>query len=485
MTRKFYNTLAIKLTLIIEILLVLGIAATTYINVNREMKNVNEELSVRKNMTTALIQRAFTTLNQKDFADWVENIYALRPGDSEYNLDLVYVSVLHNQEEVIYSSHNPRFAATAADGSALKPKEYYRIKAPNLDHVSVYVTEPGTTRAKYMVSVGYSVAGLNAVTRRSVISAVVISAVLIILGLVISVAISFGWTRPVAKLVGGMSRVQEGDFDFRLPVRRHDEFGKLAFNYNLMADGLKDREFIKTTFKRYVTKQVAEQILENRAEIKLAGEKREVTVLFSDIEGFTELSERVEPTEVVSMLNEYFALMIDIIFQYEGALDKFLGDGIMAYWNAPLDQNHSAVKACIAALEMQTALHDFNRKRVALGKDQLYAGIGINTGEAVAGNIGSEKKMEYTVIGDNVNLAQRIEVKTGRGQTLISESTYEEVEKYVFATPLPPERVKGKSKPVRLYLLHGLNNEARRFVKSERANSLIIEPGKVNGPTQG
>ncbi len=292
-------------------------------------------------------------MDENDFANWVKNTYALRSGDSEYNLDIVYVLVLRGQEEVIYSSHNPGFAAVAGDGSPLNPREYYRIKAPNLDHVSVYVTEPGTTRAKYMLSVGYSVAGLNAVARRSVISAVAISVVLLMVGLVISVAISFGWTRPVARLVKGMSRVHDGDFDFRLPVRRRDEFGKLALNYNLMADGLKDREFIKSTFKRYVTKQVAEQILENRAEIKLAGEKRIVTVMFSDIEGFTELSERAEPTEVVSMLNEYLAVMIDIIFLYEGALDKFLGDGIMAYWNAPLDQNHSAVKACIAALEMQ------------------------------------------------------------------------------------------------------------------------------------
>jgi class 3 adenylate cyclase len=479
MARRFYNTLAIKLTLIIEVLLLLGIAATTFINVSREMKNVNEELSVRKNITTALIQRAFTTLDEDDFADWVKNTYALKSGDSEYNLDIVYVLVLRGREEVIYSSHNPRFAAVAGDGSPLEPSEYYRIKAPNLDHVSVYVTEPGTTRAKYMLSVGYSVAGLNAVARRSVISAVAISIVLITLGLIISVAISFGWTRPVARLVKGMSRVHDGDFDFRLPVRRRDEFGKLAFNYNIMADGLKDREFIKSTFKRYVTKQVAEQILENRAEIKLAGEKRDVTVLFSDIEGFTELSEKVEPTEIVSMLNEYFAVMIDIIFLYEGALDKFLGDGIMAYWNAPLDQNHSAVKACIAALEMQAALEKFNGKRAESGKDPLYAGIGINTGEAVAGNIGSEKKMEYTVIGDNVNLAQRIEVKTGRGQVLISESTYKEVNEYVHATPLPPERVKGKSEPVLLYLLHGLNEEGIRFVKSEQDERLITSSGEV------
>jgi adenylate cyclase len=165
--------------------------------------------------------------------------------------------------------------------------------------------------------------------------------------------------------------------------------------------------------------------------------------------------------------------MIDIIFQYEGALDKFLGDGVMAYWNAPLDQDHAPLKAAIAAVEMQHAIADFNKRRIAAGKEPVYAGIGISTGEAVAGNIGSEKKMEYTVIGDKVNLAQRLESQTDRGQILICGATYQLIKDYIYATPLPPSRLKGKSEPVQMYVLHGLNKKAAPFVAGDRTDFIM------------
>jgi adenylate cyclase len=178
---------------------------------------------------------------------------------------------------------------------------------------------------------------------------------------------------------------------------------------------------------------------------------------------------------VVALLNEYLAIMIDIIFMYEGALDKFLGDGVMAYWNAPLDQDHAPLKAALAAAEMQKAIAEFNKKRVAEGKEPVYAGIGITTGEVVAGNIGSEKKMEYTVIGDKVNLAQRIEGQTDRGQILMDNTTYLHVKDYCFATPLPPSRVKGKKDPVQIYVMHALNRRAEPFVAGGGAD-LLLEP---------
>jgi class 3 adenylate cyclase len=290
---------------------------------------------------------------------------------------------------------------------------------------------------------------------------------------VVAVAVSVTWTRPVKELAAGLARVQEGDFDYRLEERRRDELGRLAHDFNLMTEGLRDREFVKNTFKRYVTKQVAEKILSQKDAISLEGENREVTVLFSDLEGFTAFSERHEPHEVVALLNEYLAIMIDIIFMYEGALDKFLGDGVMAYWNAPLDQDHAPLKAALAAAEMQHAIAEFNKKRVAEGKEPVYAGIGITTGEVVAGNIGSEKKMEYTVIGDKVNLAQRIEGQTDRGQILMDNTTYVQIKDYCFATPLPPSRVKGKKDPVQIYVVHAFNRRAEPFVAGGRADLLL------------
>ncbi len=145
----------------------------------------------------------------------------------------------------------------------------------------------------------------------------------------------------------------------------------------------------------------------------------------------------------------------------------------MAYWNAPLDQDHAPLKCALAALEMQDAIGAFNKKRVAEGKEPVYAGIGITTGVVVAGNIGSEKKMEYTVIGDKVNLAQRIEGQTDRGQILVDGTTYARIKDYSYATPLPPSRLRGKKDPVRIYVLHGLDRRAKPFVASGRTDLLL------------
>lgn len=470
---KFRNTLALKLTLVVEAVIILAIVTVAAVNLWRELGRIDDDARARMNLTVALIQRAFTTLERDQLETWLREIYRLRFNTADYDLTPVYVLVLRGQEEVVVASSNPRIPVVDAAGRKLEPLHYYKIDAPNLGRVNAHVTDPATGKSRYMISVGYSVAGLNSLVEREILTAAGVAGVFIVAGLAVAVAVSVTWTRPVKELAAGLARVREGDFGYRLELGRRDELGRLARDFNVMAEGLLDREFVKNTFKRYVTKQVAEKILSQKGAISLAGEKREVTVLFCDLEGFTTFSERHEPQEVVALLNEYLAMMIDIIFSYEGALDKFLGDGVMAYWNAPLDQDHAPLKCTLAAVEMQDAIGTFNKKRVAAGKDPVYAGIGITTGEVVAGNIGSEKKMEYTVIGDKVNLAQRIEGQTDRGQILIDNTTYLRIKDLCFATPLPPSRVRGKKEPVQTYVLHALNRKAAPFVAGGRTDLLL------------
>jgi class 3 adenylate cyclase len=470
---KFRKTLAFKLTLVIEAVIILAIVTVTAVHLYRELSRIDDDARARMNLAVALIERAFHTLERDQFDGWVQEIYRLRFNTADYDLTPVYVLVLRGQEEVVVASSNPRIPVTDAAGHKLEPLEYYKIDVPNLARVNAHLTDPATGQARYLLSVGYSIAGYNWLIEREILTAGVVAGIFILAGLVVAVAVSVRWTRPVQALARGLGRVQEGDFDYRLPVRRRDELGRLAHDFNLMTEGLRDREFVKTTFKRYVTKQVAEKILSQKDAISLAGEKREVTVLFSDLEGFTPFAERHEPHEVVTLLNEYLAIMIDVIFLYEGALDKFLGDGVMAYWNAPLDQDHAPLKAAIAATEMQAAIATFNKGRLARRQEPVYAGIGITTGEVVAGNIGSEKKMEYTVVGDKVNLAQRIEGQTDRGQILVDTTTYSRIKDFCFATPLPPSRLKGKRDPVEIYVLHGLNRAAERHIASGRTDFLV------------
>ncbi|MDP7422858.1 MAG: adenylate/guanylate cyclase domain-containing protein, partial [bacterium] len=224
---------------------------------------------------------------------------------------------------------------------------------------------------------------------------------------------------------------------------------------NYMVDGLRERDRIKDTFQRYVTRQVADEILSGREQVHLSGEKREVTILFSDIRGFTSMSETLRPEQVVSLLNEYLSLMIDVIFKYEGTLDKFIGDGIMALFGAPIVHDNDPERAVRTALEMQRKMSELNNRRTSRREQAIYIGIGINTGEVVAGNIGSSKRMEYTVIGDHVNVAARIESQTTGGQVLISENTYHKIRDKFSIRELPPTRVKGKEIPIKMYEVLG------------------------------
>ncbi len=219
-----------------------------------------------------------------------------------------------------------------------------------------------------------------------------------------------------------------------------------------------EKKVIRTMFQRYVSSQVVDSLLQHPEAIKLGGEKRYLTVFFSDIRGFTSMSENLQPEEVVQILNEYLTKMIEIIFKYNGTLDKFMGDAIMAIWGAPTGQEKHAEFALRAAVGMRESLEQLQKKWRAEGKKSIAVGMGINTGNVVVGNMGSEQFADYTVIGDDVNLAARLEQNAGPGQILISEATYNIVKDIVVAKKLQPLKVKGKEKPLNVYEVAGLKN---------------------------
>jgi len=198
---------------------------------------------------------------------------------------------------------------------------------------------------------------------------------------------------------------------------------------------------------------------ERLAEVKKGGELRDTTVLFTDIRGFTAMSESAAPQHVVDMLNEYFELMVEIIFKYQGTLDKFIGDEIMVLYGAPLVQPDATVRAVRTALEMQLALEEFNRTTIAEGNDPIRVGIGINSGEVVAGYMGSSKTMEYTAIGDTVNTASRLCSIARAGEIIVSEPTWERVREFFEGQPLPPAKLKGKAHALQIYSITGIRKQ--------------------------
>jgi adenylate cyclase len=207
----------------------------------------------------------------------------------------------------------------------------------------------------------------------------------------------------------------------------------------------------RQALERFLSSNIVEKILANPNEIHLGGENQTVTILFSDIRGFTRMSEHMEPHAVVELLNEYFSEMTDIIFDSGGTLDKYLGDGIMAVYGAPIPKPDDALRAAKTAIEMQRALSALNRNWESRGQQALRMGVGVNTGPVTAGNIGSSKRMDYTVIGDAVNLASRLCSNAAGEQILVSESTYAQLDGRIAGRRLEPIRVKGKETPVELY----------------------------------
>jgi len=211
------------------------------------------------------------------------------------------------------------------------------------------------------------------------------------------------------------------------------------------------RRRVTDLFGRYVSPEIVRALLSRSetAPLELGGEQREITVLFADIRGFTAFSERLSPRRVVEVLNQHLARMTEVVFEHGGTVDKFTGDGLMVLFNAPLSQADHAARAVRAALALQAGTQQMN-------DDSLQYGIGIHTGEAVVGNVGSRRRLEYTAIGDTVNLAARLEEQAAPGQILISRATYEQVRGLVQAREIGPLRVRGRQEPVVVYQVLGL-----------------------------
>ena len=229
----------------------------------------------------------------------------------------------------------------------------------------------------------------------------------------------------------------------------------------LAVEDISDVSKVKNTFKRYVSKQVVDELLGDNAKLNLGGEQREVTILFTDIRGFTSMSEKMEPERVVTTLNEYFSDMIDIVFKHNGTLDKIIGDELMVLYGAPISGENDTQRAVETAVEMQGKIEELNKERKKRKEPPILVGAGINKGLVVSGNIGSRDLMDYTVIGDTVNVASRLCAAAGPGEIMVSESVYKTSHKTFSFQRLNPIRVKGKEKRVPVFLITDKKSKQR------------------------
>ena len=263
--------------------------------------------------------------------------------------------------------------------------------------------------------------------------------------------------RSIQKISQKAARVAQGNYGDPLPVCSQDEIGQLTRTFNDMVTGLKERDFVTTTFGRYVDPEIARKLLQRPEASRLGGEKREVVVLFADIRGFTPLAEGLSPEATIHLLNRFFSEMIEVIQQHHGIIVDFLGDAIVAFFD-PLDEplHRTMRQALRCSLEMQQAMNKVNVPDGKIVVPAISMGIGLHAGDVVVGNIGSEKRAQYGIIGSAVNLASRIQTQAQGGEVVISASIYGQVRQELLVKRQFDTQLKGIQGPITLYVIDNL-----------------------------
>lgn len=277
----------------------------------------------------------------------------------------------------------------------------------------------------------------------------------LLVGFIIARILSKKMSKDLDSICKCVEAIATGNLEARTSLHSKDEIAELGNAINDMAKQLQEKERMKVSFGKYVSSYVLDKIVKTESVAQLEGETKKITVLFSDIRNFTTLSEFQSPTDVVAFLNNYFEKMIEIIFKHQGTLDKFIGDGMMVEFGAPLDDPNQEYNAVVAAIKMQQMVKALCLEWKGTKYENIKVGIGIHTGTAVIGNIGSSQRMEFTAIGDTVNVASRLEFATKETQKdiIISEATYNAIKDHaeIKCEQIGPISLKGRAEPVISY----------------------------------
>ncbi len=377
---------------------------------------------------------------------------------------LLYAIVV-NREQVIKAHTDTSKIETAFEpfphaGKAKKDGNvtYFDYRLPSGSHV-LNLFRPVTFKDKELgtIHVGVSLDFIEKMIRKETISILVLSLFIVLLGISIAILLGISFSRPISKLVLATKEIGKGNLHYRIDMMRKDEFGDLATAFNFMAQELVKKLLIQKSFGRYVSQEVLDMILSHPDESWLKGTRSEASILFTDVRGFTAFSETRDPEKVVEALNEYFDIVTQCILNHGGYIDKFIGDAVLSVFGVPVPHTDHAERAIRAAVAMQAEL----KEKAGRNGNPLLSeiGIGINSGVVVSGSLGSQVKMEYTVIGDSVNLASRLNGLAHSGEIMISKSIYEVTKDIVLATPLPPQKIKGKAEMVEVFQVLGLKEK--------------------------
>lgn len=388
--------------------------------------------------------------------------------------------VLHEAKNLLTRSFIKEFIRESVDSVTWNWQPLTGLRKQNVMSFFHPVSFQEITAGYAMVS--FSQSGLKQSTRQAVQA--ISGATLLMIALSIGMAFILGRriTQPIDKLVEASRAIGNGEYTFRFKDRRKDELGLLMQAFNEMAEGMLEKSQVKNALSRYVSPGVARQILSNLDDVGLSGKRIEGSVLFADITGFTQLSEQTSPEDLVSMLNRYFTLITCACSINHGIVDKYMGDGVMLVFGAPEPDEDHAFHAVSCALLVQKLIARENLQREEQGLAPVRLRIGINTGNMLAGNMGSSDRMEYTVVGETVNLASRLCGITNGDQIVISREMYmrDDIKDRVLAGEYQSIRLRGISKPVSTYLVEHLTADYQGVVDRQIEEIINSEAGELH-----
>lgn len=438
------RSLQVKFTALVVALLVVACAGLAWIGVRHERRALESEAASRARALAAMLAGAakdpFLEARQGGFG--AELALERLVAEAAASEGVVAVRLVDRTGRVLASlDPEERGKVRPPAGEASARGDALRVQSP------IVYSEIPIGQAEVEVDLRAIVDPVVERTRRQL--AFVTGAVLVlgVLGGIVFVALLVG---PLRRLRAGVERLSAGDFTARVAPTSRDEVGELTRAFNEMGESLLQKQRIQTAFGRYVSDYVLAQLLEG-LEDGAQGVEREVTVLFVDVRSFTRLSEGMKARDVVALLNEVFQLVSDRILERGGTIDKFIGDSVMAYFGAPVPQPDHAQRAVASAIEIAEAVEERNRGAAGSGGVSVEIGIGVHTGTVVVGNIGSDRRTDFTAVGDAVNVAHRLEKQARPGEILVSEEVQRRVRGTARLRFEGERRLSGREESVHVY----------------------------------
>lgn len=459
-TRRYWRDLPVgsKIVSLMSLLILVAVLALTLVSILRERENFRTEL---ENQADLLLETTSLTMRDELYKVQLDELLDVSRNISD-NPNVTDFIIYDRKGRVLTHSAEPLAYSQVVDplGGLLieLPQGQTRMDWQESKLVAGRAIILGNQPIG-AVAAGLSTEPLNQKIASITMQGVLMALLTLVIGGLLTVIFTRQITHPLTELSDVVAHMTDGDLSIRVAPRSRDEIGRLGKAFNEMAVGLQEREWLRDTFGRFVSSEVVEAI--RTGQVRLQGEHRMVSVLFCDIREFTDFSERHTPQEVVTMLNEFLPLVVLAAQQNGGTVNKFGGDSTLIIYGAPREMEDSAYRAVLTAIDIRFALDKLNAKLAEQGEGPLRVGIGINTGIALAGAIGPNERQEYTVIGNAVNLASRIDglnKQFPEHDILISGWTYDALADHkdeFIQVSLGPIPIRGKNEPVEIWAIKG------------------------------